>query len=146
MRIFSIVLIALFSFYCSAQSPYSLHKKKDLLLVSSTLVIGGTSLLFNTATTSLSNTELDNLSTQSINILDRSATKNQSTSAAKLSDYGVFIPSALSGISVFAIPKLNKHGSRPKEIGTLGIIWFETNLACAGITNLTINTVKRVRP
>lgn len=103
MRISSVIAITLFSLYSSAQSPYSLGKNKEIIIIGSGLAIGSSSLLLNSSPKSLSNQELSLLSSESINRLDRGATKNRSAIAETHSDYRVLTPFALSGIMVSSL-------------------------------------------
>ncbi len=146
MRISSVIAITLFIRYSSAQSPYSLAKNKEVIIIGSGLAIGSSSLLLNSSPKPLSNRELSLLSSESINRLDRAAVKNRSSKAETQSDYGVLTPFALSGIMVSSL-SIKKGQKEPFDnFLTLGTIWFETNLICGSITQLSKNTVKRVRP
>jgi membrane-associated phospholipid phosphatase len=98
-----------------------------------------TSALLKGKKPTISPEEISKLNSQNINILDRTATKNYSASARKISDI-------VSTASMFLPALVLINTDAQKEWKTVGLMTVETYLLTAGITNITKELIQRKRP
>lgn len=145
-KIIVTVLIALAAMQAFGQQLYSLHLKNEAAYISSGGGLFGVSFAIGKNKTKLSADDIAKLNIDNINKFDRSAALNYSEVAKKASDFGLI--GAFVGGLVFAtaMPLADKQETWTKQVGTLALLWFETNLINAGITEITKVSVKRIRP
>ena len=130
-----------------AQSPYELCWKREGLLVGCASIMAGATLALNAHLPPLTIEEVEGLNAQNINWFDRSATRHYSSKANRRSDFGEIVPIALGAVSPFVLPAIsNNNASYWEEMGTLLVMWGETNLVSATGTHLLKSWTKRTRP
>ena len=142
MRLLFILLFAslfLLPNSSSCQSPYLLQSKRDPIILAGGAAIWGTSLWIERTVDPFSQEELELLDRSEVNSFDVDVTYNYSTSAANISD-ALVIGAFATPLSLLAAKKSRKH------FGHIGMLYAETILLTAGITNLTKVLVKRTRP
>jgi membrane-associated phospholipid phosphatase len=127
-----------------AQHPYYLKSNQESALLGSAFVIGGTAYYLRLKAKPPTIDEIGKLDASTINNLDRLATRYYNTSAAQNSDFIFYSVAAISTITTVgtALQSKNNH----KNLFTNSVIFFEANLLNIGLTELTKNTSKRLRP
>lgn len=146
-RFLAFVSITLLGIPSFAQIPYQVDWQKDGLLVGSTGLMAGITLIINNQLSPLTTEEIEGLSDQDINWFDRNATLHLSSAANRRSDYGEMVPFAIGAVTPFILPVLSgKIEGYGKEMIILLLLWGETNLVSTTGTHLLKNWTKRARP
>ena len=146
-RFLTFLIITLAGLPSVAQIPYQVDWKKDGLLMGSTGVMAGITLIINNQLSPLTIGEIEGLNEHDINWFDRNATLHFSSTANRRSDYGEMVPIAIGAVSPFILPVISgKIEGYGKEMFILLLLWSETNLMSATGTHLLKNWTKRARP
>lgn len=145
----SVILLLSFVISALGQSPmpYELTAKKEAWVTGLSLPVVGTSFVLGKKLQPLSVEEISLLDANDINKLDRFTVNNFSEKVIKRSDITLNSMIALGFASNFIVPVLySSSDTYGKQLGTLGMIWFETNLVNYALTEIVKTTVKRSRP
>ncbi|MEO0900208.1 MAG: phosphatase PAP2 family protein [Bacteroidota bacterium] len=146
MKFLTLSLLLSIPFFLQAQSPYNLSWKKDLpaILAGNTLTLSS----FLLAPDPLTVGEVATISSGNILAIDKTAIENFSEAADRRSDIGLLGGYALSLGSTLVLPAVKQSKGKQfwKEVGTLALIWYETNASVSGVTLLTKSLVRRKRP
>lgn len=146
MKVFYSILFLVTVSCCIGQSPYRLSWGQDIAWV-----LGGNAVLFGSGLIDvqpLTIAEINALDPMDVNSFDRSATENYSEAAGHRSDVGLIAGPVLALGSTFALPLSQNKRQKQfwQDFGTLALIWYETNTAVVGVTNLTKALSLRTRP
>ena len=122
-------------------TPYDLSFKQELpfLVVGATLITSGYLIYLLNKTEPFSETELNTLNSNQVNIFDRSAINHWSPGAAKLSNF------VRSGVTLLPAFFISNHHTR-QDIRALSVMAVEVFTTTFGITLLTKNLTNRTRP
>lgn len=148
MRIAALILLLInLCGQLRSQGPYELSWKREVILFGASAPLITLMLLQDPARTSLTAAEIAGLDPMDVNAFDRGATDNWSEQAAHLSDIGLWGPAGLAALSPLAFPALaRQEGSYGKQLGTLAVLFLETNLLNLGFTDLVKYSVRRISP
>ncbi|MEL6135537.1 MAG: phosphoesterase PA-phosphatase, partial [Bacteroidota bacterium] len=130
----------------SQQHPYELSWKTDALLLGGGMTLLVTDFLLNEGLEPLTQVEIDALDPQDVNGFDRFATENFSTAAATRSDVGLLLGTGLGLATPFVQPLIAQDEGYSRALGTLGIMWLETNFWNLGGTDIVKFASLRTRP
>lgn len=139
-----LLLLCLLPITLSAQSPYQLSWGQEM-----GWIVGGNAVLFGTnafQADPLTQAEIDLLDPMDVNAFDRSATENYSEAAGHRSDVGLIAGPILALGSTAVLPASTQSNPFWKDFGTLAVIWYETNTAVIGVTQMTKVLTLRTRP
>lgn len=136
-------LACLFTLVLAAQtiavSPYHLNAANEAKYAGTGLTAGVLSLRLQSGLQPLNQQQIQSLEARHINRLDRFAVFCRNEQAAEFSDYLLF--------SCAALPVLTMaHKDMCADAGKLGLMYTETLLLTAGLTNLTKVLAGRTRP
>lgn len=137
--VFLLLLLSVLTENISAQSPYELNPKKEAnFFITGSLTIG-LGYYYRTKIPLFSPADLELLDPQKVNNFDRNTINNYSKNAKKASD--IF----WGGSQLLPLLFLTNQKSR-RNFGTIAALYGEISLLNLGVTFLTKNTVRRVRP
>lgn len=122
-----------------AQSPYKNNWTSDGIILGSDAIIALTGYAVENKTPALTSDEVHQLSRESVNWFDRSATYKYSENISKASDL-------LAGITILAPLTLLIDENIRKDWSTLAVMYFETTISAHFITSYAKGGVQRVRP
>lgn len=152
LSVFFLSLLLLSSGFASAQSsfPYQINWKRQSIIGSTVLGLGVVDLIVRNQITPFTEAELLQLDPNVVPVFERRITERYSEVAAHRSDVGLFL---FTGAGI-ALPVLSLSGTAAQastystwqQRGTLGLMWFETNLMTGLGTDLVKSLVKRTRP
>lgn len=129
------------------QAPYELNATTEAWITSSSLPIAGFSIYLDKKIKPLTLDQIDLLDASDVNGFDRFTTDNFNPKVIKRSDMTLLSTIGLGFATSLIAPALYKSSnSYGNQVGTLGVIWFETNLVNFAITELAKTTFKRNRP
>lgn len=120
-------------------SVYELRTGREIGLLAGGLAANGVAFLLDKQTASLTPLQISRLNPNTIIALDRGATRNWSTSAARVSDITLLGTVGLVGLT--GLPTL-----RQKKWFTVPLLYAETMLLTVGIQDIVKNTALRTRP
>ncbi len=125
---------------CSRIDPYQLDKRQDIIITSSGIVLVGLSYFLGSNKPNLSLSDVNNLNSADVNSFDRFVTNNWNPKIAKASDILL--------MASFALPLalLIKNDDIKNSSLKYGLMYLETLLITAGLTNIVKNIVDRPRP
>ncbi|MEM6964761.1 MAG: phosphatase PAP2 family protein [Bacteroidota bacterium] len=124
----------------TAQSPYQLDKKKEIIIYGAASTLLGTSIALEyTAVSPFSESQISNLDRTNINAFDRRATNYLSSSAAEASDYLKYVSYPLPLFFAF-------HKNSRKDVKKILILYGETLFLTSGTTGIAKRLVRRTRP
>ncbi len=134
------LFLLLFSFgTLPAQSPYHLDLKNELIYAGSGGVLTGLGYYLKSTSSGFTLEELRAFEKEDINGFDRFATRFNSATADKASDY--FAEGS------FLLPGLLLLGRRSRrDFGTVAVLYTEAFLWTTGLTQLCKSTFRRPRP
>jgi membrane-associated phospholipid phosphatase len=138
------LLISSLFFSAHAQQPYALNTKKDALILSSAVALGGVAYMYKRALQPPTLTDIKVLNASTINSLDRKAMFNYNQSAARNSDIILYTVASITTASIISTA-LNTE-TKKHNLWNNAVMALEANLLNVGITELTKNTVQRIRP
>ncbi|MDZ7724771.1 MAG: phosphatase PAP2 family protein [candidate division KSB1 bacterium] len=133
------ILILLCVLGSASAAPFESNTETDLALGAAGLTSGVVSLFVQSQLPALTETEIQQLKVQDIHRLDRPAVWMHSEKAVEWSDYLLFSCAALPLLSL-------AHTDMRGDAGTLALMYAETAVLTAGVTNLTKVLVRRTRP
>jgi membrane-associated phospholipid phosphatase len=146
MSVIAIIVSLLFNGRAQ-QAPFALNASTEAWITGVSLPASGLGLLLDKRMKPLTQEEINQLNASDINGLDRFVTNNFSLQVAKRSDVVLWSTMGLGFASSFIAPALyNTSNTYGNQVGTIGVMWFETNLVNFAITELAKTTFKRSRP
>ena len=122
-----------------SQSPYKISWDKDPYIIGTGTVVGVTALVLDRSLQPLTPQEVSQLSRESVNWIDRSATYRYSVSASRASD-------VLYSIALAAPVSLFSQSAVRKDWQTVAMMYLETFGWVGATTELTKTSVQRLRP
>jgi len=130
--------------YCNSKEdkvahPYEFKKTKDIIMTSAGIALLSLSYVIEKKSKGFTKMELDQLDRSSVNSFDRNFMKPYTESTAKSSDF-------LIGLSLLMPFSILLDKANHQDAAEYGVMYFETLLLTAGLTNLVKNLVKRPRP
>ncbi|MEO0584812.1 MAG: phosphatase PAP2 family protein [Bacteroidota bacterium] len=144
LLLFLFAILPLFLF--AQENPYQLSFSKDATLITGGLTLLVTDFLLSEGIEPLTQGEIDGLNADDINSFDRFATTNFSTTAATRSDVGLLLGTGLGLATPFVQPLIAKDDPYGKALGTLSVMWLETNFWNLGGTDIVKLAFLRTRP
>lgn len=127
--------------------PYQLTAKKEAWITGVALPMSCASFVLEKNMKPLTLDKISSLDANDINKLDRFTVNNFNEKVIKRSDITMNSVIALGFASNFIVPAIySSSDSYGKQLGTLGVIWLETNLVNFALTELAKTTIKRSRP
>ena len=144
MKQFSFLILSILVILCTtsslfSQSPYKLSWDTDGYIAGAGMITGLTALAIDQSVHPLTLQEVSQLSRESVNRFDRSATYRYSTSASNASD-------VLYTIALTAPAALLTDQSIRKDWQTLALMYLEMYGWVGSATELTKASAKRIRP
>ncbi|CAG5083855.1 phosphatase PAP2 family protein [Parvicella tangerina] len=145
LTIIGIMLI--WSGIAQSPMPFQLTAKKEAWVTGSALPVVATSFVLGKKLQPLTAAEISLLDANDINRLDRFTVNNFSEKVIKRSDITLNTMLGLGLASNFIVPAIfSSSDPYGRQLGTLGMIWFETNLVNYALTEIVKTSVKRSRP
>lgn len=127
--------------------PYQLDAKKEAWVTGVALPMSCASFVLGKNMKPLTPEDISLLDANDINKLDRFTVNNFNKKVIKRSDITMNSVIALGFASNFIVPVIySSSDAYGKQVGTLGVIWLETNLVNFALTELAKTTIKRNRP
>lgn len=127
--------------------PYQLNASKEAWTNGSTIPFIVTSVYLNKKMQPLTEDQLAGLDAQKINGIDRFTTNNFNEKVIKRSDITLQSTIGLGFASNFIVPAIyHSTDSYGKQLLTLGVMWFETNLVNYALTEFAKTSIRRSRP
>jgi hypothetical protein len=122
-----------------SQSPYKISWNKDPYIIGTGTAVGITALALDRSLQPLTQQEVNQLSRESVDRFDRSATYRYSVSASRASD-------VLYGIALAAPVTLFSQSEVRKDWQTVALMYLETFGWVGATTELAKTSVRRLRP
>lgn len=142
-----LLLSVLTSIFSQNAMPYELDAKKEAWVTGIAVPMSGASFFLGKNLQPLTPEEISLLDANDINKLDRFTTNNISEKVIKRSDITLNTMIALGFASNIIVPAIySSSDSYGKQLGTLGVMWMETNLVNYALTEMVKTTIKRNRP
>jgi membrane-associated phospholipid phosphatase len=125
---------------CSRTDPYVYKKSQDIIFTSTGAALVGISYFLGLNKPHMTPQDVMNLNTNDIPAFERFVSKNWNPKLAKASDIIL--------MASFALPLTILINSKyfKKSLPKYGLMYLETLLLTAGVTNIVKNTVNRARP
>lgn len=145
-------LLLLVAGVTTAQSPfpYQINWKQQRIIGAATLGLGVVDLIVRNQVAPFTEAELLQLDPNVVPAFERRITERYSEMAALRSDVGLFLFTgagiALPVLSLTSVSSQPATYSKWQQRGTLGLMWFETNLMTGLGTDLVKSLVTRTRP
>lgn len=140
----AVLLISSLFFRAQAQQPYQLNTKNEAFIAGGSALIGGLALIYRNALEPLSIAEVNNLQPTQINGFDRQTIHWYSPTAARNSDIALYTTASLTAASILGTALSSEKAHDNLILNT--VLFVEANLLNTGLTELTKNTIQRVRP
>ena len=137
-------MISSLFFDVQAQQPYSLHSKKEGILLSSSAALGISALVLRLALDKPILEDLNALNPAQVNTFDRRTISNYNNAAARNSDIAFYSITTITAASVIGTSL--KTQEKRTNLLTNTVMFFEANLLNTSLTELTKNSVQRMRP
>lgn len=140
-------MFSIFKGNSQQSTPYALNPSTEAWIAGTAIPLAGVGFFLDKKLEPLTQEQINLLDANDVNRFDRFTTNNFSLTIVKRSDWTMLSTIGLGLASTFIVPALHKTtSSYVNQVGTLGVMWFETNLVNYAITEIVKTSFKRNRP